>query len=94
MSYAVYGCVEKAFTQKLDWLAQKDTKNIRHKIVSNIRILPFAKFAVGLQRMIQERRAFLSELFVYHRDLVRPAVQKAQRARALRNSHVKAFHRR
>ncbi|DBA90498.1 hypothetical protein WJX77_002407 [Trebouxia sp. C0004] len=46
------------------------------------------------QRMIQERRAFLSELFVYHRDLVRPAVQKAQRARALRNSHVKAFHRR
>ena len=44
--------------------------------------------------MIQERRHLLGELFVYHRDVVRPAGQKAQKARALRNSHVKAFHRR
>ncbi len=72
----------------------KKQQNSNNKTQTYMGILPFAKFAVGLQRMIQERRTFLSELFVYHRDLVRPAVQKAQRARALRNSHVKAFHRR
>ena len=47
-----------------------------------------------VQKEIQERRTFLSELFIYHRDVLRPAGQKTQRLRALRNSHVKAFHRR
>ncbi|KAL3130584.1 hypothetical protein ABBQ38_008389 [Trebouxia sp. C0009 RCD-2024] len=46
------------------------------------------------QRVIQERRAFLSELFVYHRDVMRPVGQKALRSRAARNTHIKAFHRR
>ena len=48
----------------------------------------------ALQRMIQERRAFLSDLFVYHRDVMRPIGQRALKARAARNSHIKAFHRR
>ena len=47
-----------------------------------------------VQRAIQERRAFLSELFVYHRDVMRPIGQKALKLRAARNTHVKAFHRR